>query len=164
MLQRLGLAQALIGKPRFLLLDEPSSGVDPTGVLFFFELLRGLKAQGVTVVLNSHQLEQMERICDRVAFIQKGRIEVIETLGRDAAEERALEISFLAGASEVTLREAAAISQAVVLELAAGRAVFTVRGDAGAAKLLRALHGANVEVIEASRKERRLERFFTGAA
>jgi ABC-2 type transport system ATP-binding protein len=72
MLQRLGLAQALIGRPRILLLDEPASGVDPAGVLHFRQLFRELRAEGVTIVLNSHQLDQIERVCDRVAFIASG--------------------------------------------------------------------------------------------
>src|SRR5262249_27733365 len=62
MLQRLGLAHAIIGQPRFLFLDEPASGMDPTGVLVFLQILRDLKSQGVTVILNSHQLDQVERI------------------------------------------------------------------------------------------------------
>jgi ABC-2 type transport system ATP-binding protein len=91
MLQRAALAQALIGAPEFLFLDEPTSGIDPAGAIRFRELLRDLKRSGVTVVLNSHQLDQMERICDRVAFLRAGRIEAIEDV---RAEER-LEDLFL---------------------------------------------------------------------
>src|SRR6185503_1254425 len=83
MLQRAALAQALIGRPEFLFLDEPTSGIDPTGAIRFREILRGLKSSGVTVILNSHQLDQMERICDRVAFLRAGRIEAIEDVRAD---------------------------------------------------------------------------------
>ena len=163
MLQRLGLAQALIGRPRFLLLDEPSSGVDPTGVLFFLDLLRGLKAKGVTVVFNSHQLDQMERVCDRVAFIQKGRIGAVETLARGAAEERSLAVRWLARGEppDGALRALCSAAGATLLERSPGFAAFTVQGDEGAARLLAALHAAGLPLIEAARTERRLERFFT---
>jgi ABC-2 type transport system ATP-binding protein len=74
MLQRLALAQALIGKPRMLFLDEPTSGVDPTGVLLVRRLLADLKGDGVTVLFNSHQLDQVERVSDRVLFLRDGRL------------------------------------------------------------------------------------------
>jgi ABC-2 type transport system ATP-binding protein len=74
MLQRLALAQALVGKPRLLFLDEPTSGVDPHGVLLVRRLLAGLKADGVTILFNSHQLDQVERVSDRVLFLREGRV------------------------------------------------------------------------------------------
>lgn len=91
MLQRAALAQSLIGKPDFLFLDEPTSGIDPAGAIRFREIVHELKRAGVTIVINSHQLDQMERICDRVAFLRAGRIEAIEDV---RAEER-LEDLFL---------------------------------------------------------------------
>jgi ABC-2 type transport system ATP-binding protein len=80
MLQRLGLAQALIGKPRYLFLDEPGSGLDPAGVILMRKILLEEKQNGMTIVLNSHQLDQIEKLCDRVALIRKGKLEVVETL------------------------------------------------------------------------------------
>lgn len=91
MLQRTGLAQALIGSPDFLFLDEPTSGIDPAGAIRFRDIVHDLKRAGVTIVVNSHQLDQMERICDRVAFVRAGKIEAIEDV---RAEER-LEDLFL---------------------------------------------------------------------
>jgi ABC-2 type transport system ATP-binding protein len=80
MLQRLGLAQLLIGKPQLCFLDEPTSGMDPLGMALVRDLLDGWRAQGTTVILNSHHLDQVERSCDRVAFIDKGKIGAIEEL------------------------------------------------------------------------------------
>jgi ABC-2 type transport system ATP-binding protein len=91
MLQRTALAQALIGSPDFLFLDEPTSGIDPAGAIRFRDIVHDLKRAGVTIVVNSHQLDQMERICDRVAFVRAGKIEAIEDV---RAEER-LEDLFL---------------------------------------------------------------------
>jgi ABC-2 type transport system ATP-binding protein len=74
MLQRVGLAQALLGRPSLLLLDEPTSGLDPIGTRNVRNLLVWLKEQGVTVFLNSHLLSEVELICDRVAILNRGRI------------------------------------------------------------------------------------------
>jgi ABC-2 type transport system ATP-binding protein len=63
MLQRLGLAQALLNKPQYLFLDEPTSGMDPSGAVLFRRLIDEQKLRGTTVLLNSHQLDQIERVC-----------------------------------------------------------------------------------------------------
>jgi len=84
MLQRLGLAQALIGKPSYLFLDEPGSGLDPAGVILMRKILLEEKENGMTIVLNSHQLDQIEKLCDRVALIRKGNLEAIENLATSA--------------------------------------------------------------------------------
>ena len=74
MLQRIGLAQALLNQPDLLILDELVSGLDPVGVRDMRELLRHLKMEGMSIFLNSHQLADVEVICDRVAIINQGRI------------------------------------------------------------------------------------------
>jgi ABC-2 type transport system ATP-binding protein len=74
MLQRIGLAQALLNKPDLLILDELVSGLDPVGVRDMRELLRNLKSSGVSIFLNSHQLADVEVLCDRIAIINKGCI------------------------------------------------------------------------------------------
>ncbi len=74
MLQRLGLAQALINDPKILFLDEPTDGVDPIGRKEIRDLLLNLKAQGTTIFLNSHLLSEVEMICDRVAILNKGKV------------------------------------------------------------------------------------------
>src|SRR6266704_2230648 len=74
MLQRIGLAQAIIGKPDLVILDELVSGLDPVGQRDMRELLRELKAEGTSIFLNSHLLADVEAICDRVAIINQGRI------------------------------------------------------------------------------------------
>jgi ABC-2 type transport system ATP-binding protein len=74
MLQRIGLAQALLGRPALLLLDEPTSGLDPIGTRNVRNLLLWLKDQGVSVFLNSHLLSEVELVCDRVVILNRGRI------------------------------------------------------------------------------------------
>jgi len=74
MQQRLGIAQALVGGPRLLLLDEPTSALDPAGRRIVRELLEELRRRGVSVLLNTHLLSEVERVCDRVAIIDGGEL------------------------------------------------------------------------------------------
>ncbi|MGH9386308.1 MAG: ABC transporter ATP-binding protein [Vicinamibacterales bacterium] len=74
MLQRAGLAQALLHDPRLVFLDEPTSGLDPLGRLLVRNIIDELRADGVTVFLNSHLLGEVEATCDRVAFVKRGRV------------------------------------------------------------------------------------------
>ncbi len=80
MQQRLGLGVALIGKPELIFLDEPTSALDPVGRHDVRELIRGLKARGTTVFLNSHLLTEVEQVCDRVAVVDHGRVVALGTL------------------------------------------------------------------------------------
>lgn len=85
MRQRLGLAQALIPKPEFLLLDEPTDGLDPLGIIEMRGLIRRLREErGMTVMLSSHLLSEVEHLCDRVAILHEGRM-VFEGVWRAAS-------------------------------------------------------------------------------
>jgi ABC-2 type transport system ATP-binding protein len=87
MRQRLGVAQAVLHKPRLLILDEPTNGLDPAGIRELRDYLRKLaKDEGIAVFVSSHLLSEMELMCDRVAIIQNGRLIDVRTLqSRDAA-------------------------------------------------------------------------------
>ena len=74
MLQRLGLAQALIHEPRMVVLDEPTAGVDPAGSRKIRDLILGFRERGLTVLVTSHLLEQMQEVCDRVGIMAHGRM------------------------------------------------------------------------------------------
>ena len=74
MLQRIGLAQALIQEPRLLVLDEPTAGVDPAGSREIRDLILEFKSRGITILLCSHLLGQVQEICDRVGILHKGRL------------------------------------------------------------------------------------------
>lgn len=80
MLQRVGLAQALLNEPELVFLDEPTSGLDPVGRRLVRDVIRELRAQGTAVFLNSHLLSEVEITCDRVAFVKHGRVLHIGTL------------------------------------------------------------------------------------
>jgi ABC-2 type transport system ATP-binding protein len=76
MQQRVGLAQALINNPDLLILDEPTSGLDPIGRMKVREIIQRLKQEGKTVLFSSHELGEVETICDRVAILHQGKLQV----------------------------------------------------------------------------------------
>src|SRR5207253_4075730 len=93
MRQRLGIAQAMLGSPRVLILDEPANGLDPAGIREIRELLRKLAGErGLAVFVSSHQLAEIELIADRVAIIHKGRILREGTVKDLISSQRAMEI------------------------------------------------------------------------
>jgi Cu-processing system ATP-binding protein len=80
MRQRLGFAQALLGRPQILFLDEPTSGLDPEAIRDFYAILRDLRNQGVTMILTSHILAEIQERVDRLAIMAAGRIQAIGTV------------------------------------------------------------------------------------
>jgi ABC-2 type transport system ATP-binding protein len=87
MRQRLGIADVLIKEPRLIILDEPTSGLDPAGINQLLDLIAGLPAMGTTVLLSSHQLYQVQRVCHSIGILSKGKMVIqgpIEQLGRQA--------------------------------------------------------------------------------
>jgi ABC-2 type transport system ATP-binding protein len=123
MRQRLGIAGALLREPRLLLLDEPATGLDPAGMRDMRLLVRRLAGEGMTVLLSSHLMGEVEEVCDRVAIINQGRVryegslhELIETTaGRyelrttDDAHAREIAASH-PGVSDLTVTQAGGIS------------------------------------------------------
>src|SRR5687767_3673024 len=80
MRQRLGLARTLLGDPDLLILDEPTNGLDPAGIHEFRTMIRAFVGEGRTVLLSSHLLDEVERICDRAAIVDRGRVVAQGTL------------------------------------------------------------------------------------
>ena len=96
MQQRVGLAQALINDPDLLVLDEPTSGLDPLGRMKVREIIQRLKSEGKTVFFSSHELGEVETICDRVAIINQGELKVEGSVAQLVAQHNAnLEQVFL---------------------------------------------------------------------
>ncbi|MBN1145801.1 MAG: ABC transporter ATP-binding protein [Anaerolineales bacterium] len=92
MLQRIGLAQALLNQPELVILDEPTSGLDPVGRRLVRDIIRELRQRGTTVFLNSHLLSEVEITCDRVAFIKHGEVVRISPLQTLVEGELSVEI------------------------------------------------------------------------
>lgn len=93
MLQRVGLAQALVQRPRLLVLDEPTAGVDPLGSRTIRDIIMGLRGQGVTVFLCSHMLEQVQEVCDRVGILYQGNLIAEGTVDELTRDSRRTEIT-----------------------------------------------------------------------
>ncbi|MBW3597642.1 MAG: ABC transporter ATP-binding protein [Planctomycetes bacterium] len=109
MLQRLGLAQALLHDPQLLMLDEPTDGLDPVGRSHVRAILKRLKGEGKTIFLNSHLLSEVEMICDRVAILDRGRLKYVgpvsDVAGR-ASEAAELEVHLEVAGDESQVRAA----------------------------------------------------------
>ncbi|AEB07763.1 ABC transporter related protein [Coriobacterium glomerans PW2] len=94
--QKVGLICALMGSPDVLLLDEPTSGLDPLMQQRFIDLVLAEKRRGATIMLSSHMFEEVDRTCDRVAFIRGGRLAAVERMDDvRRSRKRTLEVSFL---------------------------------------------------------------------
>nr|HET6901485.1 ABC transporter ATP-binding protein [Ktedonobacteraceae bacterium] len=96
--RRLALAVALIGKPRLLFLDEPTAGMDPQARLATWEIIRELKQQGATVLLTTHLMDEAERLADRVAIIDHGRLIALDTPEQMTGVQNATVVRFVATA------------------------------------------------------------------
>ena len=120
MARRLGLACALLHKPDFLILDEPTSGLDPIGARKVKDILLRLKNEGITVLLCSHLLSEVESVCDRIAIMEKGKLlkcgSVKELLTRH--ELLSILIKLASSGTEEGLREALESAGAQVLQMA----------------------------------------------
>jgi ABC-2 type transport system ATP-binding protein len=139
MVQRLGLAQALLGRPQLLILDEPTSGLDPAGRKEILELLMALKAEGKTVFLSSHILPEVEQICDRIVIIDRGRLvragrleEMLATGDRvEVVADRITEAVEQAAAAHGALVEHGPHGVRIVVDAAAKREIAEAVWNAG---------------------------------
>ncbi|WP_145050906.1 ABC transporter ATP-binding protein [Paenibacillus xylanexedens] len=95
MRQRLGVAQAILHKPKLLVLDEPTNGLDPQGIRELRDYLRQLtREEGITVFVSSHLLSEMELMCDTVAIIQNGKLIDVRNLRQEAGADALIEVAF----------------------------------------------------------------------
>jgi len=107
MRQRLGLAAALLTKPRLLVLDEPSNGLDPAGKKHVYGVLTRLAAEGASVVLSSHRMDDLEALCSEVTILATGRVVFSGPLSKLAAENDELDYRLLTSDPESARRLAA---------------------------------------------------------
>ena len=94
MVQRVGLAQAIVHNPRLVILDEPASGLDPVGASDMVEIIKRLKEQGKSILLCSHIMSEVEKLCDRVVALSKGKIAAIGTLDELLQKQNQTEMIF----------------------------------------------------------------------
>jgi ABC-2 type transport system ATP-binding protein len=150
MLQRIGLAQAILSEPLLLILDEPTSGLDPVGRREVRDLIAELRAQGLTVLLNSHILSEIERVCDEVAILDLGKL-VWQGRMNDLADERievTVELSELSDAALGAVRRLAPDVAA-----SSGSLHFTASSAAIVSDVVATLtsHGARIYAVRPER-------------
>jgi len=148
MLQRIGVAQAMLKDPELLFLDEPASGTDPLGVAVVRDRILEAKARGATIVLNSHQLPEVERVCDRVVFIDGGRLTQAQTLRGEAPAPRRATVRVPAGRTEEALSVLAGAGF-VAQPAPDGTIRLPVETEEDLGRALKALALADVAVLEA---------------
>lgn len=120
MRQRLGLAAALLTKPRLLVLDEPSNGLDPAGKRHVYGVLTRLAAEGTAVVLSSHRMDDLEVLCSEVTILATGRVVFSGPLSKLAAENGELDYRLLTSDSDVARRLAGEVAGVHVVDEAGG--------------------------------------------
>ena len=126
MQQRLGIAQALVGSPRVLVLDEPTSALDPAGRRVVRVLLEELRDRGVSVLLNSHLLSEIELVCDRVAILRAGEVVAAGSPG-ELSRPRGVELETDGGIRTIEGATREDAPRLVAEAVAAGRQVYGVR-------------------------------------
>jgi ABC-2 type transport system ATP-binding protein len=160
MLQRLGLAQALLGNPSLLLLDEPALGLDPAGQKFMREQIAALHQSGTTVILSSHHLDEITRICTHIAVIDRGRM--VRAGPLDTILAPRAQVTIVTGPLPADL-PAQLVSLAP--ELAVSERTVVLAGDAVSrkAEVLRLLLDRGVDVRRLSEQQATLEEVYLEA-
>lgn len=156
MKQRLGVAAALLKDPELLILDEPTNGLDPSGVADMRALIRGLGAGGRTVLLSSHQLGEVQQICDRVGVVSRGELVTEATVAELRGQGR---LSVIAHPLPTARERAERILGPACVEVRDGALSLDVASDVDA-RINRELVNAGVDVSELQRKDRSLEEVF----
>jgi ABC-2 type transport system ATP-binding protein len=153
MQQRLALAQALINDPELLILDEPAAALDPAGVQQVRELLRNARRAGKSIFFSSHQLTEVEQICDRIAFLNQGRLVRCGSLKEFQSESDRVEIEVRG----LTLAEVSRISSSSTAGPASIRLTVPAQQQR---QVIEAIWSAGGEIVSLAPLRRRLEELF----
>jgi ABC-2 type transport system ATP-binding protein len=157
MLQRIGLAQALLNDPELIFLDEPTSGLDPFGRRMVRDIIKAQRDRGATVLLNSHLLGEVEITCDRVAFIKDGEVLETRTLEGEAKEQNTV----LIHAGKVTDEMVKGLAQwTSSAQYEGGHLVFSLSSNATLPEVVRYLVSAGADIYEVAPKRLSLEERF----
>jgi ABC-2 type transport system ATP-binding protein len=159
MRQRLGIAQAMLGEPKLLILDEPANGLDPAGIREIRELLRRLAAeQHMTIFVSSHLLAEIELMCDRVAIIHRGRILNTGSVRDLISQQREMELRV----SDVARAAAIATERGLTTRTGDDSLLVAIE-ERETPPLVSALVTAGIDVFHVQRKVQSLEEMFLEA-
>lgn len=157
MKQRLGLASALLSKPKLLILDEPTNGLDPTGIIDFREIVKkAVKETNAAVLISSHILSEVQQLCDTVAFINHGEIKAIESIADGNINNQTETLTIVVGDSSKAGVALQNIS--VVRGCSAIDNTFTVVTEKNSSpEVIKALVSENIDIYEVYKKHNGLE-------
>lgn len=156
MRQRLGIAQAIMHSPSILILDEPTNGLDPSGIVEMRELFLNLKKElGVTIIISSHILSEMQQLCDRVAFMVDGEIKAVKTMeevnfGVDKLKKYSIECSDMQKAIEIIVSQGMIATQENDL-------LIVRAGQSEISNLVKLFVKNGIELYGLTKQKRRLE-------
>jgi ABC-2 type transport system ATP-binding protein len=157
MLQRIGLAQALIHQPELIFLDEPTSGLDPMGRRLVRDIIRAQRDRGATVFLNSHILSEIEITCDEVVFIRDGEV----VTSRDLRTQNGEEVRVVARARKLTQEAVAGLAQwSTSTQVDEEQLTLTTRSQDVLPDILRHLVAAGADVYQFTPQRLSLEDLF----
>lgn len=163
MLQRLGLAQSILHRPPLIILDEPTDGVDPVGRKEIRDVLRKLVTEGHTILMNSHLLQEIEMVCDRVAILDRGSLIRVGTVHDLKSEICDAPMQFqLLGSLDAVRRIFVSYPQARIAEITkdAIQVDVPMPDQAAVDAMIDAIRDARLSIFKAARKERTLEEVF----
>ena len=157
MLQRIGLAQALIHEPELVFLDEPTSGLDPMGRRLVRDIIRAQRDRGATVFLNSHILSEIEITCDEVVFIRDGEV----VTSRDLRKQNEEEVRVVVCARKLTAEAVAGLAQwSTSTQVDQEQLTLTTRSQDVLPDILRHLVAAGADVYQFTPQRLSLEDLF----
>lgn len=164
MKKKLGIAQAIIHNPELIFLDEPTSGLDPESVIHIHKLIEDLKKRGKTVFMTSHNLDEVEKICTRIAIMKDGRIITIGSMDELRTYYRS-SLTVKVKHSPVPTAEQAALHQwlkanGTDLEIHESHIFLTVDSEKKIAEMIRAFNQCKVDIFRVEVDEPSLEEIF----
>lgn len=159
MKQRLAIASALLGRPKVLVLDEPTNGLDPSGIAEIRQLIRNLASEGITVIMASHLLNEVEQVCNHVAILKKGTLLLTGRVDEVMRSDDAVEIAVEDGGDGVESLVSALPGVRAVRPVD-GRWLLTVDDSTSPARINKALAMQGITLSHLALKRKSLESMF----
>jgi ABC-2 type transport system ATP-binding protein len=160
MKQRLAVALALLNNPELIILDEPTNGLDPSGIIEFRELIRTLNKQGKTIFLSSHLLHEVEQVCTHVSLIDKGKVLASGSVKELLGSHKSIRFTISDTESAVAILQNIDWVKSVKKE---GDSVIVEASENKTADINELLTGHKIQVFEIQKRESSLESFFLKA-
>jgi ABC-2 type transport system ATP-binding protein len=160
LVQRVGLAQALINDPDLLILDEPSSGLDPVGVREFRDAVGRIKERNKTIFLNSHQLSEVEKLADRIGIIDQGKLVRTGRLNELLAGEGGVEIKVTRPDDSAVREKLTRMSRQFLEDIEAGALILHMADEESVPEVMAIIRTVGGKLLSVQPKRATLEQFF----